>query len=122
MAEALGVVASDISIVQLAGQIATSIAKFRGYWAQVKQAPSDIENLMGQIDSLSLLITQIHGDRGALGWDLDHSYMRHYLNRCEESSKELQLLVNDLERLLEREGKWKRKVRALKVVFKKKMI
>jgi hypothetical protein len=29
------------------------------------------------------------------------------------------LLVNDLESLLEREGKWKRKVGALKVVFKK---
>jgi hypothetical protein len=119
MAEAIGVVASGISIVQLAGQIATSIAKLRGYWEQVKQAPSDIEHLMGQIDSLSLLMTQIHDDQGGLGWGLDHSYMRHCLNRCEESSKELQLLVGDLERLLEREGKWKRKVGALKVVFKK---
>jgi hypothetical protein len=76
MAEAIGVVASGISIVQLAGQIATSIAKLRGYWAQVKQAPSDIEHLMGQIDSLILLITEIlddQDDQGALGWGLNHS-------------------------------------------------
>ena len=73
MAEAIGVVASGISIVQLAGQVAASIDKLKGYWKQVKQAPSDIEHLMCDIDSLSLIVAHIQNDQGALSLGLDHS-------------------------------------------------
>jgi hypothetical protein len=119
MAEAIAVVASGVSIAQLAGQVAASTAKLKGYWKLVKQAPSDIEHLVGEIDSLSLLMTSTQNNQGALSWGLDDSYLQHCLKRCEEGSKELRLVVEDLERLLEANGKWKRKVGAAKVVFRK---
>jgi hypothetical protein len=63
MAEVLGKVASGISVAQLAGQITSSIIKLKNYWNQIQNAPSDINRLLREIESLNLILCHIQDDR-----------------------------------------------------------
>jgi hypothetical protein len=56
MAEVIGIVASGISIAQIAGQVASSIVKIKNFWDQVKAAPDDINHLLREVDSFSLIL------------------------------------------------------------------
>jgi hypothetical protein len=117
MAETFGVAASAASIIKVAAQVAASIDKLQRFWNQVKQAPLDVKHLMSELDLINVTLNYLQNDQ-ALGLGLDHSYVQNCLKRCEEGSKELQLVVQDLERLLQSENKWKKKVGAVRMVLK----
>lgn len=63
MAELLAVVASGISVAQLAGQIASSVLKLKSYLDQIKEAPEDIRNLIEEIEVVLLLLTEVEQDQ-----------------------------------------------------------
>jgi chromosome condensin MukBEF complex kleisin-like MukF subunit len=95
------------------------MVKLKGYWKQVKQAPSDVEHLKREIDLVSRFMAHIQNDQAALGMELDQSYVQQCRMLFEECSKELQELVGDLEAALKGDGAWKQKAAAAKVVFKR---
>lgn len=66
MAE-LGIAASGIGIASLAIQVGDSILKVRGFWDRVKEAPEDIRYILEEIETLSLVLSDLgrnndHGD------------------------------------------------------------
>jgi hypothetical protein len=59
MAEILGVVASGISIASIAIQIGESALKLKEFWDTVKEAPEEIKYLIDEIETLSLILSDI---------------------------------------------------------------
>jgi hypothetical protein len=62
MAEVMGVIASGTSIAQIAGQVTSSIVKIKDFWDQIKTAPDDINYLLKELDSFSLILQHIRDD------------------------------------------------------------
>lgn len=122
MAEVLGIVASGISVAQLAGQVTSSIIKLREYWKQIQNAPADINRLLREIESLNLILCHIQDDRAR--WECVGSNvgMQKSLELCKEDTYELCGLVNQLREKVEGKKGWKKKVGAVKVVLKKEEI
>lgn len=122
MAEALGLVASGISVVQLAGYIATSVVKLKDYWEQVRDAPAEIGYLLREIDSVGLILSHIQNDQKRQPL-FDNACIQQSLSLCTEGADELSALVSELANTIEG-GKsgWRRKVGAAKVALKKEEI
>jgi hypothetical protein len=122
MAEALGLVASGISVAQLAGNITTSVIKLKDYWEQVRDAPAEIGYLVREIDSFGLILSHIQNDQKRQPL-FDNACVQQSLRLCTEGADELSALVNELSNTIGggRSG-WRRKVGAAKVVLKKEEI
>jgi hypothetical protein len=120
MAEVIGVVASGISIVQLAGQVTACTLKLKAYWDEIREAPTEIKYLVREIDALSLILSQIQD--GYTGGE--NVYLQHSLKLCRDGAEELKRLVDEMEMKLSLGGggRWRRKVGAAKVVLKKEEI
>jgi hypothetical protein len=116
MAEAIGFVASGISIGQLAAQVTACTLRLKAYWDEIKKAPTEIKYLVREIDALSLILFQIQD--GYTGGE--NVYLQHSLELCRDGAEELKQLVDEMEiKLSLGDGRWKRKVGAAKVVLKK---
>jgi hypothetical protein len=122
MAEVLGIVASGISVAQLAGQVTSSIIKLREYWKQIQDAPADINRQLREIDSLNLILCHIQDDRARWKYAGSNVGMQKSLELCKEGTDELCGLVNQLREKVEGKRGWKKKVGAVKVVLKKEEI
>jgi len=123
MAELIGVVASGISIVQLAGQIAESAITLKQYWDQIKDAPSEISNLLGEIESFELILRGIGDDQmGISQFRPINPSMQQTLNLCNRAAEQLKSLVDDLSRKLEGKRGWKKTLTSIKVVLRKEDI
>jgi hypothetical protein len=99
MAEVLAIVASGISIAQIAGSVVSSVDKIKDYWDQIKDAPDHIQNLLQEIDTLSLLLRHIQDDltpSPLLNVVFDSSCTRQTLQLCQSGATELEELVNEL--------------------------
>ena len=121
MAEVLGIVASGITVGQLAGQVSSSIIKLKGYWDEVRNAPSEIRQLLLEIDSLNLILHHIQDDQTrevASGVPSGSIYLEQSLKLCREGVVELNGLVVELARKIEDKTGWRRKTGAAKVVLK----
>ncbi|KAE9380938.1 hypothetical protein N431DRAFT_325529 [Stipitochalara longipes BDJ] len=129
MAEIIGLIASGISIAQLAGQVTSSTLKLKAYWSQIQEAPADIKILVREIECLSGILGRIGeefdteiGDGG-----IEDAGLRISLELCTEGAEELRGLVVEMEGKLgvardvngEGKARWKRKVGAARVVLKK---
>jgi 23S rRNA A2030 N6-methylase RlmJ len=99
MAEVLGTMASGIAIYQLATSIARSIIAIKQGWSQVQDAPTEINNLIRQIDSLNLILQHIQDDQSQEDIPQLSSAnlcVQQSLGLCEEGAAELAALANDL--------------------------
>ncbi|KAM0319172.1 hypothetical protein ACHAO8_001316 [Botrytis cinerea] len=120
MAEVLGTVASGIGVVQLAGNLVSSIIKLKGYWDQIQDAPDDIGYLVREIDTHHLILRSILESQARMtssGRPSD-TFLEHSLKLCEDSSNELNELVKALEKEMKSSNKWRSKLGATKVVLK----
>jgi hypothetical protein len=121
IAEVIGLVASGISIVQIAGQAAGSIIKIKGFWDQVKAAPDDINHLLREVDSFSLILQHIRDDltRNVLPEPIfDKDCVRQSLELCRGGAVELEGFANDLAQALDGKSGLRRKISSVKMVLK----
>jgi hypothetical protein len=95
MAEVLGVVASGIAVEQLAGYVASSVIKPKGYWDEVKDAPDQIRHLLLEIDSLNLILSHIGDDISKSILNLEELYIEQSVKLCREGTEELNDLVEE---------------------------
>ncbi|CZR56313.1 uncharacterized protein PAC_06201 [Phialocephala subalpina] len=122
MAEVLGIVASGIAVGQLASEVTSSIITLKGYWDQVKEATSEIRQLLLELDSLNLILRHIQNDQhrenvptlGSTKICVDQTW-----KLCKEGSDELNGLVGELAEKIDRKTGWRKKAGAAKVVLKK---
>ena len=123
MAEVVGVVASAISIVQLAGQITESVIALKQYWDQIKDAPSEISYLLEEIDSFQLIFHAIGDDQMSNSpFHPNNPSMRQISILCDQAAEQLKSLVDDLSRKVEGKSGWKKTLGSIKVVLKKEDI
>ncbi|KAF7877049.1 uncharacterized protein EAF02_008269 [Botrytis sinoallii] len=121
MAEVLGTVASGIGVAQLAGSLASSIIKLKGYWDEIQDAPDDISFLAREIDSHHLILRSILESQARItsSGRASDMFLEHSLKLCEDSSNELNELVKALGKEMNSGNKWRSKLGATKVVLKK---
>lgn len=125
MAEVIGLIASGISIAQLAGQVTSSTLKLKAYWSQIQEAPVDIKILVREIECLGGILGKIGEKIDTESGDQreEDTGLRNSLELCREGAEELRGLVVEMERKLGVDGKsragWKRKLGAAKVILKK---
>jgi hypothetical protein len=118
MAELVGLVASGISIAQLAAQVGGCVIKLKGYWGQVQQAPDDIAHLLREIDSLNLILSHIQNDQSHGELVADNLCMRQSLQLCKEGADELSDLVAELATKIEGKAGLKKKFGSVKITLK----
>jgi hypothetical protein len=125
MAEVLGIIASGISIVQIAGQAADCIIKLKEHWRQIREAPDDIKQLLLEIDSLNLILHQIQDDQARKAVPnliFDNLCVRQCIELCSEGTRELHNLVNDMAEKIDGKRGWRRQMGSIKVVLKKEEV
>lgn len=59
MAEAVGLLASGVSIGTLAAQIIGSIVKLKSYWSRIQNVPEDVRDMLEEIENLCYLLADI---------------------------------------------------------------
>jgi hypothetical protein len=116
MAEVLGVVASGISIASIAIQIGDSAFKLKEFWDTVKEAPEEIKYLIDEIETLSLILSDIgnseqQGDLTLVG----RESAKKSLEFCQKGSAILEGVVKELD---EKIAKGKR-IGGIKAALKK---
>jgi len=116
MAELLGVVASGISVASLAIQVVDSVLKLRECWDAIKNAPEDIRYLIDEIETLSLILSDVgnnetQGDLPLIGQES----AKRSLELCQKGSDILHEVVKGLDDQI---GKGK-KIGGFKAILKK---
>lgn len=122
MAEVLGTIASGIAIGDLAVKLGTSIKKLRGYWEEVKEAPSSISFLIRRIELTSSILTDIEHDQAKNPFSamiLDTTTTDICLQECRLAIQQLEQVVEALAFGIESKRKRKRWEAAGKFVLKK---
>jgi hypothetical protein len=122
MAEVVAVVASGISIVQIAAQVADSIVSIKKYWDQVKAAPDDIKHLLREMEAMSIMLHHIRDDitQNTLP-DLvfDDSCVRQSFELCRDGAAELEQLAKDLAETIDGKSGLRKKISAARALTKK---
>ena len=125
MAEAIGVVASGMAIGTLATGITSSIVKLKSYLDQVQDAPEDFQDLIEELEILSLVLADIEDDQRQNHMSsliLDSTPTSRCLQHCKQGADRLNELTNNLSTDLDACSKFKRKRASAKVVLKKSQI
>jgi len=122
MAEAVGLVASAISIGTLRIQITLSLNQLRSYWNNVKDAPKTFMSLIEDIELLNSILADIEDDQARNPFSsmlLDCSSLSRCLEHCRQAAKRLQELIDDLSNDLGSPSKFKKLWASNQAVLKK---
>lgn len=127
MAEVLGLVAGGINVAQLTSDILRSAAKLKSFWAQIKDVPDDLQQLLEEIDTLGLILCQIESNhkQGGLFFDgrvgpSPNICVQRSFELCQKGVDELDKLVNVLSNTIEEKNGWRKKAGHAKVALKAK--
>lgn len=122
MAEAIGVVASGVTIGALATGITSSILKLKSYWDQVQNAPDNVHDLIEELEILSCLLADIEDDQRQNPMSsliLDATSTSRCLQHCKQGADRSKEMTDNLSADLDASNKIKRKWASAKVVLKK---
>jgi hypothetical protein len=122
MAEAVGLIASGINIAQLASQVASSVLELKRMWNLVRDAPSDINDYIAQVESINLILSHIqheHGQEMSLGKRSDNVYIQKSVHFYKEAADELDTAVAELSDKIRGKTGWRLKVGLIKIVLKR---
>lgn len=125
MAEIIGIVASSISITQLAAQVSKSVMELKNLWGQVKELPSDIDFLMRQVESLELILSQMQDDLTQKAMPtlvFDNICVKQSLKLCKEGADKLGTAVSVLADDLKGKTGLSLKMGSIKVMHKKEKL
>jgi hypothetical protein len=112
MAE-LGIVASGMGIASLAIQVGDCIVRLKGFWDAIKDAPEEIKHLIEEIETLSLVLSEIE-----TGLDFGQESTARCLLFCQKAAKILSDVVTDFEA----EIKKRRRIGCVKAVLRRDAI
>ena len=125
MAEAVGIVASSVTIGTLASGITSSVFKLRSYWDQIQDAPDDIRDLLVELEDLSCIIADIEDDQQRNPMSsmvLDSTSSSRCLQRCKQGADRLKDLADELGTDIGSSNRLRCKRASAKVVLKKAQI
>ncbi|KAG8162124.1 hypothetical protein KVR01_007889 [Diaporthe batatas] len=131
MAEVLGLVASGLSVAQVAGSIVTNSLKLKALLDEVKDAPDNLGYMLNRLQLLAPVLCETTPDGGdAAGTNAPlpsasanahlQQAMQNALAACQAASEQLQGLVTDLmSQVNTNRGGLRRKSAMVKIVLKK---
>lgn len=129
MAEVLGLVASGLSVAQIAGSIVTTGIKVKALLDEVKDAPDNLKHMLEHIELLTPILCEatITGYESAGTTNsltlAATSHLQQALKRCQEASEQLErLAINLISQIDTARGGVRRKRAMVKVVLKKGML
>ena len=112
MAEVLGIVASGVSIVSLAAEVARSVRTIKDLWADIKDADKSIKTLIEELETISTVLMDIAEESKdqELETPLRNSNsLARSLNLCHAGARQLRDIVDDIQKNLASKGrKWAR--------------
>lgn len=125
MAEVLGVVASGIAVVQIAGKATTTVLKLKQLWDQVKYVPEAILDLMEQLECLEPALSQLE-NRIEISQTLEGtshtSSKQQSVIYCRRAFDKRSGLVEQLSAQINQNQRHKRTLERVKVVLKKEQL
>ncbi|KUJ08876.1 uncharacterized protein LY89DRAFT_540583, partial [Mollisia scopiformis] len=123
MAEVLGVVASGISVASLAIQILDNINRVTNFYASIKEAPTDIQRVLLELQLLSSIVSgiQIVFEKRSLP-ENNEATTRKSLDLVRHDIKKLSDLTLTLERKLNSEKRTVRTWARVQTVLSEKKI
>jgi hypothetical protein len=116
MAEMLGIAASGMGVASLAIQIGDSVMKLKDFWNAVKEAPEEVEYLIEEIETLSLVLSDIggNGNQDNLS-QIDSAASKKCQDLCRRGAEVLSTVVRDAEQEIAK----KKRFGSVKLVLKK---
>ncbi|KAJ3943686.1 uncharacterized protein N0V96_006616 [Colletotrichum fioriniae] len=104
MAEVLGVVVSALTVVDMTVKLGSSAIKLKKLWDQVQDTPSEISQLVTQVELLNAVLAEA-----------DAMFDQVYINH-------LETLVTDLQQQMMMANRPRRSIARLKFTLKKDLI
>lgn len=111
MAEVLGIVASGLAVQQTAVQLAQSLIRLRQLWAEIRDAPVQIQDLMTDLSAFTALLSEMEGQL-----DENNPTARQSAQLCKNALIQLETVTSALDAQLNSSRRSKRLMGALKVV------
>jgi len=102
MAELVGAISGGIAISTLAAQSLNCIIKLKSLWDEIREAPSDVEDLLHEAELLTSLLLEIEKDNNDFTSsplqpeNADTQQRAKCMQYCRSALEKLRLLVNDL--------------------------
>ena len=119
MAEVLGIIASGVSIASIATQIVGSVQQILDFWSSIRDAPTDIQDLLEEVQLLANLLLELDDN------DNDHSGSSRQptatkaAQYCKNAANSIDAVIKDLADGFAM-SKGRRRWTAVKAVLKEK--
>lgn len=125
MAETLGVVASAIAVVQLAGEVSKAVIKFKAFWQEIQDVPYHVRDLLEDIQILEPLLADVqrqfsNNDLPPEYWDAASAETS--LAHCELALKTLVEVLKEIEKKVVTTKGFKRKMLAAKIMIREETV
>ncbi|SPO02984.1 uncharacterized protein DNG_05665 [Cephalotrichum gorgonifer] len=126
MAEILGIVASGLTVVEVAARLGTGAFTLKRVWAQVKGAPQTITALVDEIGMISPLLEQLEADTTSLALP-DHTThsdpsAKQAVDFCRRALDEVSAITDDLTAQVNSAGKARRGAAKVKIALRKDLL
>jgi len=93
MAEVLGVIASGISVVQIAGQLVKCVNQLHSICRSIRDFPSELQLVLNDIEILGELLQELYNTEETSIHPGGSSLLRASLAHCEAAASSLELVV-----------------------------
>ncbi len=119
MAEALGIVASSIAVVQAAQALSQAILSLTRLWGEVRDVPDTIRHLVEDLEVSGQIVAEIETQLLSSAPDSLSTAQRLVIERCRQAHKDLSDLVDDLGADIALSRRRKKLLARVKVLLKK---
>ncbi|TGO38231.1 hypothetical protein BHYA_0079g00320 [Botrytis hyacinthi] len=113
----IGIIASGMGVASLGLQLMDGIRKLKQFWDEVKEAPEDIQYALEELETLSLVLSDIHISNSNLP-SIPSATVTRCLELCRRGTDILNTIVKDLNGAISK----RRKIDSAKVVLKKDVL
>ncbi|KAL0782557.1 hypothetical protein CaCOL14_000463 [Colletotrichum acutatum] len=121
MAEVLGVVVSALTVVDMTVKLGSSAIKLKKLWDQVHDTPSEIGQLVAQVELLNAVLAEADAMSDQV-YSTNNNPSVISLNYCQHAVNHLETLVTDLQQQMTMANKPRRSIARLKFTLKKDLI
>lgn len=119
MAEVVGLVASSLTLLEVADRVTRSLFQLKRLWDEVKDVPETIREILTRLDVLLPVVIEIDKDLQREPTMSGNSAAVLSLSYCQNAINELTSVIDDLSHNIESVRGFRRNAARVKVVLKK---
>ncbi|KAH0601392.1 hypothetical protein MHUMG1_00266 [Metarhizium humberi] len=110
MAEVVGLVAGAVAL----GEVAAKLTKLKTFWKNIQNVPQSIQNQLEELEALNAIITELEAEQDPVQNTPSGAFSLRY---CKNAAKELEDLIQKLERHVKSNRRLRRSVTKVKLVL-----